>query len=223
MILTLFASLAIATPDLPHTAETLDAGQVVVRIPTGPSAVGLADGTELWTIPFDFGIGGPRVGVEQRLLEKGSVSWTASPSAALRSTLRRGSIAAESTVSLHRGEHVFSAVVGADLRLLQRLEIDDENSKTWSVDRLQVPVTLIHDWSRNRSTVRTRVNVPIRDRGQTLTYGSGSLSYLHAFGKLHTETGVGLLVGSPRDQYMMDTYLWSFVLPYPKLDLWMVF
>ena len=212
-------ALAFATPDLTHTAETLDAGAVVVRLPTGPSAVGLTDGTDLFVTPWDVGIGGPRVGVEQAVMD----FWSLRPSLGTKTTGKRTSVRLDSTVSTQVGKSQFSASIGADLRLLRRVELGTERTSEWSIDRIQIPLNGIWDWTANRSTIRTRVTLPLRDRGQTLTYGTGSVSYLHDFGKLHTETGVGLLLGRPRDAIALDTYDWFFTLPYPKLDMWMVF
>ena len=54
-----------ATPGVRRlTAETLPAGEGIVRLPTGVSAVGVTHRDELWLQPHDLNIGGPRLGME---------------------------------------------------------------------------------------------------------------------------------------------------------------
>lgn len=141
----------------------------------------------------------------------------------MRTTTRRASARLDTTASLAVRAHQVSVGLGQDLRLVGRLELGEERDTTWAYDRMQVPLTVVYDGTLGRTTLRTRVDLPLLDRNQVLGYGTGSVSALYDLGALELEAGAGLLVGRPRDQYTLGRYAYFLVVPYPKLDVWVVF
>ncbi len=216
MIALLLASALASDPGvLPHTAGTLPAGEAVARLPTGRSGVGLTDRTELWVVPFDLGIGGPRVGTEHGLVD-GDWSLSLRPSVGVRTTGRRASLRLEPAVSRVVGSSALSAELGVDLRFLQQLQLETDGArKELGFDRLQS--TLLLAWDHPH--LRAKVRLPLRDRGETLRWGSGSVACVHRGERVQFSGGLGMLVGRPKDQFTLGTYAWWFWLPYPELDL----
>lgn len=215
MIAALLAGLALAGVQ-PHTAETVPQGEVVVRLPTGPSAVGLTDRDELWIIPLDLGIGGPRLGLEHAWSGE---RWALSvrPSVGVKSTLRRWSLRVEPTLSWRSEHHLLSAELALDARLLDQVQLLEEGRQhELGLDRLQSHLLLTWD---ARSKVRTKLRLPVRDRGATLSWASGSVAWTHTREHLYLAAGLGMLVGRPRDQYTLGTYHWWFWLPWPEVDV----
>lgn len=198
----------------PHTAETLHAGEAVLRWPLGRSAVGLTDRTTAWIAPLDLSIGGPRLGLEHGG-GRGQTGWSLAPSIGAKANLRRASLRLESTLSHRLGPHQLSAQWGLDLRALRRLSIDEAVEGSLGLDRLQSH--LLFAWDTPHARLEARL--PLRDRDRTLTWGSGSAAWVHTTQRTYLSAGLGLLVGRPSDQYTLGAYEWWFWLPYPEIDL----
>ena len=205
---------------LPYTAQTVDKGEVVVRQPLGVSSVGLSERSALEVTPFDLRIGGPRVGVEHAWSLGEQVALSLTPSVAVKSTAKRFSLAVSPTLSWTLGASVLSTSLMVDARLLRRREVGGSTRATLGFDRLEVPLTLVWDVPAGPGAVRIEARVPLRERGASLHYGSASVSYVTAVGRLGVRAGAGVLLGSPRDQYLLGRYHYTFVLPYPRVDLW---
>ena len=92
---------------------------------------------------------------------------------------------------------------------------------SWARTNLPVGLTYDHRWDKDVLRVASRLWVV--DEEQTFTYGVGAMSWVHRWGKLHTEVGAGLLVGRPTEHEFLGRYLEVLVLGYPKVDLWMQF
>jgi hypothetical protein len=188
----------------------------VVRLPTGRSGVGLTDSDELWVVPFDLGIGGPRLGSEHGA-SFGPWLVSVRPSVGVRTTLRRASVRLEPAVSYRAGAVLLSAELALDARLVRQLELLPEGAAHRpAFDRWQSQLLLACDAGEH---VRAKLRLPLRDRGTSLRWGSGSLAWVVTGRRVHAAAGVGMLVGRPRDQYTLDAYRWFFWLPYPELDL----
>jgi len=197
-----------------HTAETLPAGEAVVRWPAGRSAVGLGDTTDAWLTPFDLTIGGPRVGVERggRL---GATRWSVAPSVGAKTTLKRASLRLETNGSWDVGVHQLSGQLAVDVRFLRQLVVDEELSRDLSFDRVQAHVLGI--WDTPHSRVKLRL--PLADQGHGLTWGTVSAAWTHTTRRVHVAAGLGMLVGRPFDRYTLGHYAWWFWVPYPEVDL----
>ncbi|MCB9780198.1 MAG: hypothetical protein H6742_16645 [Alphaproteobacteria bacterium] len=203
-----------------NTADTLDPGEVVLRLPTGRSAVGLSPSTEVFLTPFDVVMGGTRLGVEQVVVERGAVAWSLSPSIAEKWSLGRTGLRLESVVTGTRGRTSASIVVAGDVNLLRQTTLGETASQRWTVDRVHVPVAVIVDHAWRDSVVRGTARVGLLDEGRAMTWGTVVGSFLHRFGGLHFEVGAGLFVGRPSEHTFLGTYEHLLVAPYPKLDLW---
>ncbi len=196
------------------TAETLPQGEVVIRLPTGRSAWGVTQHDELSLTPWDVGVGGPRLGWEhsERL---GSLICSVRSSVAIKDTLRRGSFRVEPAVSMPVGDHLLSVEFAVDLRWTHRFSVADSSSHRLGVDRIQSQALVVWDAPKWRAKVR----LPLRDRGHTMRWGSGSLAYTHRGEHLYVGAGVGMLVGKPVDIHTLGTYEWFFWQPFPQVDL----
>jgi hypothetical protein len=207
---------ALAGGHLPDTAHTLTAGEAVVRLPTGRSAVGLSDQVELWIVPLDLGIGGPRLGMELGT-SRSEFHLSVRPSVGLKHTLRRTSARVDGALSWTRGVHTLSATAGLDARFVHpTLLLPEGSTRQHAFDRLQAVAVVAWDVE---GRFRARLRLPLRDRGHTLRYGSGSVGWVHTTGGLHVLLGAGLLVGRPVDQVTLGTYAWWFWQPYPEVDV----
>lgn len=223
MILVL-TSIAVAAPDsggLRDTAGTLDAGEVVVRLPTGRSAVGVGSRTEVWVTPVDAGLGGTRVGLEQTLLDRGPVVWSVTPSVGQKWSWGRTSLRLGTTLSTTWASSRLNLTVAPELGLLRETTLDATRSRDVALSRVHLPVEIAYDRLFSRATVRGAVRVWALDEGEALTYGVGTLSWIHQWGKVFTELGAGLLVGRPSEHHFLGRYQTTLVLPYPRVDLWL--
>ena len=223
-LLTMMTGGAMAEPSwagLRGTAETLDAGEAVVRLPTGRTSLGVTDRTELWLTPFDLLVGGTRVGIERRMLDVGDLSWSLTPSAAEQWTLQKTALQLDSTVSWTRGRHRVNLTGSVDLRLMRRAQLGEDVVHDWSVDRLMAPLTLAYDHTRGDTVLRGQLMVPVWDEGETANFGVLSGAVIHRFGRFHLDAGAGLLVGRPSEHLFLGTYEHLLVAAYPKVDLWL--
>lgn len=197
------------------TSAVLPAGEVEVRLPTGRSAVGLGGGRQVWLAPFDVGMGGPRLGLRQRV---GGFAFDGS--FGVKHTLHRASVKLEGAHTWTLGDHEVSTAVGLDARFLRTTHVDAERTDTVRFDRLQATGTLTWvAWNR----LVSRVRLPVLDRGKSLRYGSGSVAVRAERGRVRAQAGVGMMVGRPKDQWTLGTYHWWFWLPYPEVDVAVVF
>ena len=166
--------------------------------------------------PYDLGIGGPRLGLEVGGGHAEALSWSVRPSFGLKHTAKRASVRTEATVTYALGRHYLSAELGLDTRWMSTLALADGKQRSLALDRMQSQMVLTWD---GFDRLRARVRLPVRDRGTTLRWASGSLAYTRTTRRLHTSIGIGMMVGKPRDQYTLGTYEWFFWMPYPELDL----
>ncbi|MEM6927949.1 MAG: hypothetical protein AAF602_13545 [Myxococcota bacterium] len=223
-MIVVFTSLAAAAPDpsgLRDTATTLGAGEVVVRLPTGRSAVGLGERTEVWVTPIDAGLGGTRIGMEQRLLDRGAVAWSVTPSVGQKWSGGRTSVRLATTVSTTWRQSRVNLTVAPELGWLREVALGEARSSTFGPSRLHVPVEVAYDHLFERAIVRGTVRAWTLDEGEPLTYGVTTLSWIHQWGRVFTELGAGLLVGRPSEHHFLGRYQTTLVVPYPRLDLWL--
>lgn len=198
-----------------HTAETVKAGEWLVRAPIGRTMVGVSDRVSLFVAPFDLGIGGPRVGAEWGTA-RGGVHASLSPSVGVKTTLRRGSLRLEAALSADVGVHQLTARASVDGRWLRPLEIDDGGlDRPVTFDRVQTDLVGVWDTRWTRAEVR----LPLLDQGRTLSWGTGAVQWTHTGRRAYVAAGIGLMVGRPYDQYTLGAYQWWFWQPYPKVDL----
>ncbi len=198
----------------PHTAHTLDAGEVVIRWPMGRSLVGVGEHTSAWVTPFDLNIGGPRVGVEQGG-ELGATRWSLAPSLGIKSSLKRASLRLESTASWELDSHVFSVQLGVDARLLAQRTLGESPGRELSFDRVQSHLMGIWDTPH----ARVKLRLPISDHGRVLSWATVAASWMHTSKRVHLGLGLGMLVGRPYDRYTLGEYRWWFWVPYPEVDV----
>ena len=205
---------------LRDTADTLPDGEWAVRLPTGRTALGVRDGTEVWVQPIGMGFAGSRLGLEQAVLSRGDWRWSLAPSVGTTWSLREGGVELRSSLSATAGAHRLNLTAAVRGRVLRQVRLDDTRSRALSADRLLVPVALTHDQRLGESLWRTRLMVAVVDEGEALTYGTLSSSWGHAFGRLHAEVGAGVLVGQPSEHVFLGHYHRTLVAAYPTLDLW---
>jgi len=228
-MISLMLVLAAQAQDVPSwgglrdTAGTLPAGEWAVRLPTGRSAVGLTDRTEVWVQPVGMAFAGSRLGLEQLVVDQGAWAWSLAPAAGSAWTGREAAAELRSYLSYSAGDHRLNLTVAGRGRLVRQAQLSDTRSHAWSADRLLVPVALAHDLSRGQSIWRTRLMVAAIDEGVPLSYGTLSASWIHAFGRLHVELGAGVLVGKPSEHVFLGTYEHTLAVMYPTADLWWSF
>ncbi|MEN0062158.1 MAG: hypothetical protein AAGA48_08385 [Myxococcota bacterium] len=219
-------TLALAAPSssgLRDTAGTLEAGEVVVRLPTGRSAVGLTSTTEAWVTPFDVGLGGTRIGLEQTLVERRAVGWSVTPSIGQKWSLGRTSLRLSSTLSLTQPSSRINLTVAPELGILRETILDQTSSQRLELSRFHLPVEVAYDHLWDRALVRGAVRVWTLDEGEPLTYGTATASWIHQWGRLFTEVGAGLLIGRPSEHHFLGRYQTTLVLGFPRVDMWLQF
>jgi len=203
------------------TAETLDAGEAVIRLPTGRSSLGVSDRAEVWVVPFELVLGGTRVGLERQLIDGDGLSWSVSPSVAEKWSLYKTSLQLASALSWERSVHRVNLLAAAELRLLRQASFAEEVTHTLSVDRVHVPLTVSYDHTRGDTVLRAQLMAPLLDEGEPLTFGVLSGAVIHRFGRFHLDAGAGLLVGRPSEHLFLGTYEHLLVAAYPRVDLWL--
>lgn len=205
---------------LSDTAGTLSAGEVVVRVPTGTSAVGLTDTTEIQVTPYELWIGGTRIGIEQTLLQTDRLALSLAPSLAEKWTLRRTAAELSVLVSLTGDRSRLTAALSGRLRLLRQATLGESTTHTLSFDRAHVPAALTYDHLFADSLIRTRLTVAVLDEGAPLTHGVLSTGYIRRFGRVHVDLGVGVLLGTPSEHTFLGTYTHRLLAAYPRADFW---
>ncbi len=205
---------------LRDTADTLPRGEWAVRLPTGRTALGIRDGTELWVQPVALAAAGTRVGVEQVVLARGGWRGSLSPSVAGTWAGTEGALELRAISSHTAGPHRLNLSAAGRGRLLRQAQLGEERTHTLSMDRLLLPVAVGYDYTAGRSVWRGELTVAALDEGEALPWGTLSASRAHAFRRLHVEPGVGLLVGSPSEHFFLGRYQHTLVTLYPTLDLW---
>ncbi|MEO0605903.1 MAG: hypothetical protein AAF211_31020 [Myxococcota bacterium] len=219
-----FVSAAGAAPDasgLRDTAGTLDAGELVVRLPTGRTAVGLAERTEIWVTPIDAGLGGTRIGLEQTVVDGSALAWSVTPSVGQKWSGGRTSVRLSTTMSTMWNRSRINLTLAPELGLLRETELGETRSRTLGPSRFHLPVEVAYDHLFPRALVRGTVRAWALDEGAPWTYGVGTVSWIHQWGRVFTELGAGLLVGRPSEHHFLGRYQTTLVLPYPRLDLWL--
>ena len=223
LLLATAVALAPTSGALRNTAATLDSGEVVLRIPTAPSAVGLTSKTEVWVVPVDLLIGGPRLGVEQQLCNTEAFSLSVAPSIGQKLSMGRTSFKVNGVASYKWGPNRVNAVVAPELRLLRTLTLGEALSDELRFDRLHVSTRLAwdHDWKSG--TTRLQTSVMVYDETEWATFATVGGQYIHRFGVAHLAGGVSLLVGQPTEHVFLGNYEHTLVSLYPTLDMWFQF
>jgi len=227
----LSAALASTTwSGVPDTAGTVDAGEVVVRLPYGRSSVGLSEKTELMVIPLDVPLRGTRVGVEH---EVGSTqTWTVSvvPSAAMKWSGGRVSTRVDALAARTWTHHRAHLGLSSDARLLRQTTLGETRTVAWSLERVDVPLTVAWDWmpdgASGRTMVRTKLRTPLHDEGEALNWLTAQAGWLRRCGakqRLHIDLGVGTLVGQPTEHIFLGDYSHTLVMAWPRVDVWLQF
>ncbi|MCB9744814.1 MAG: hypothetical protein H6740_19640 [Alphaproteobacteria bacterium] len=227
MIPLLLTPLALAEPggaSLTGTAHTLEPGAWVLRQPFGPSAVGLTPRLELQLTPFDLALGGPRVGLEIGALERGAWAVSLTPSVGEKGSLGRTALRVELVTSTRWGAHGVSLSLRPELSALTQTRLDEGGASLHlDADRWLLPVTLTWDVQlSDDSALRASARAWALDEGTVFSYGLTTASWLHQWGRLHSELGVGALVGRPSEHVFLGDYTHRLVVAYPKLDLWVL-
>lgn len=222
MLLLLSALAAGSSGGLPGTADTLSPGEVVLRVPTGTSAVGLTEESELWVVPYELWTGGTRLGVEYTVLSRDAVSLSLSPSVSEKWTLRRTALRLEGHLSVAGDRRRLTLSAAPQLRLMRQEQLSETLEHDLSIDRLHVPVTLTADATLGDSLLRARLTVAALDEGVPMTYGVLAGGLIRRLGRLHLDVGAGVLVGRPSEQVFLGTYHHRLVAAYPRMDLWVL-
>lgn len=208
---------------LRDTAGTVGKGAWAVRTPLGRSSIGLTDSTDLVVQPFDIRIGGTRVGVEQTVFDRGA--WTVSvlPSVGEKWSLGRTSLRADALASVGTQRIRGNLGIGVNTRLLRQTTLGAEATSDLGVERVDVPLTLSLDLLREDTVWRVQVRTPLHDEGRALNWASAQASWIHRFGRVYLDLGLGVLVGKPSEHVFLGEYLHPLVIGYPRMDLWFAF
>ena len=213
---------------LRDTAQTVGQGDVVVRLPTGVSSVGLTERTELQLQPFDLVVWAPRVSVQQQVAATGD--WTVAVRPSLAGSRERGSTRAEVLAGWTAAHHRLGATLAADARWMRQTVLGAERAHAWSLSRVDVPLVVTWDWlpsgDDGQGLLRSRVRTMLHDEGDALDVAVVTESWVHRLGKrdrLFLETGVSTLVGTPSEHVFLGDYQYRLVMAYPRVDLWMHF
>jgi hypothetical protein len=227
-LLLLFGAALAGAPEagwgaLRDTAGTVGQGAWVVRTPLGRSSVGLGETTDLVVQPFDIRIGGTRVGVEQTVLDRGA--WTVSvlPSIGEKWSLGRTSLRADVLASVEGARLRGNAGLGVNMRLLRQTTLSETATSTLGLERVDVPLTLSLDLLAEETVWRVQLRTPLHDEGAALGWVGGQASWIHRFGRVYLDLGLGVLVGRPTEHVFLGEYLHPLVVGYPRMDLWFAF
>jgi len=228
MVFLFSTAMAAGWGGLRDTAGTVDQGDVVVRLPVGTSAVGLTDHTELQVQPFDLYIWGPRVGIEQVVVDDGPWTLSVRPSVATSGGI--WSTRAEALVAWTGDHHRFGGTVAGDGRWMRQTILGADKTHAWSLLRVDVPLVATWDWMpggpEGDGMLRSRVRAVLYDEGDTLDFYTVTESWTHRLGKrdrFFLETGVSMLVGRPSEHVFLGDYAYFLVMPYPRIDVWWQF
>ena len=213
---------------LRDTAGTGEAGTVALRLPVAASSWSITDRTELQLTPFELPVWGPRLAVEQVVLNDGP--WTVSLRPAVGASQGLLSLRAEALAAWTGAHHRFGATTAADTRLLRQTVLAEERSHSWSLQRIDVPLVLHWDWMPGGpdgdGLLRSRVRTLIHDEGELFTYATLIESWTQRLGKhdrVFLEAGLAMLVGKPSEHVFLGRYLTTLLVPYPRMDLWVQF
>lgn len=211
---------------LRNTAGTLEQLEVVLRLPTGPSAIGVGPSTELTVTPMDISdlsAIGTRLGAKQDLFQSDRFTWSVAPSLLQSWSLGRNELRLQSLHSLTMSRHRLHLDLGLELGVLRRKTMSTDSSK-WHVDRVHVPAELGYDfaWS-GRTLLRGSLRPMVYDEGRWLTYTHVRAAWVRRWGVFHLALGAGALIGKPSEHVFLGTYDHVLAFAYPQIDLWFQF
>ena len=118
------------------------------------------------------------------------------------------------------GAGLLSLEVAPEGSLRRRTTLGEERQREVSFDRAHLPLALRYDHAWDASVLRLGVRLGVLDEGRSLTHSSVFASWVHSWGAVHTELGVGLFAGRPSEHTFLGTYKRTLVSAWPRLDLW---